>query len=714
MNKIEIYNEIKRISDTLSSNNSSYTRADLAFELSNYGFTNDSLEISKLVWEAYEYFNNHQNIKDRFYNNDGNEKIVDSYKAQYLISKQDTSNLIVYTENRNLNAKDSLYQLENLLNTHGDSEIAKMASSLLDTITGTKGVKRVKENAEIIFNKYEDYINTYQIAKDNIKAITADFLSIREDIFRRHKEISYNLIDIFGNDIIYVAPNLFDFDKIEFHDTQNMFEIIKLKFDELSEDCVSLMGIIFDNFSNSLSESANAYRRYGSNSLGLVMASVTMINHYFTAQNNTIQLEKELSNFRSSIKYDISLLKSDFGRLSLIFKTINDIFLPTAQVFYKKSDKVFNDFIQEINDILHTDKDLFAKIESRSKFLHQMQLTNDKIVDCNLNIDYYLENIEKTKFLIESKEDEYAIAKNAKPSRPNFIINLFTLGKSKSNYYRKTYEWQHSYYPVIELFEASKVDLKLDIDELEIQRTRLKKNNSEAKRIELEISKLNEEIRNGINISPETKKILANKLQDIVNLLYISKSIIESKLDQKHLKKVDFRKPMSHELPDNVIHNLNGLISNFGNIIHLDEKSTLNLTANILEHIDNDEEKGFEALSSLNEEQILEISDKYNQMIESGLSLAKEFIELQQMKNEEKVSSEHYDRLVSEKLQEFKSEHNKIDIRSDELKDLISEINNISDIDDLKKTMVLLSKKQKSLSEKDIELFFQGKKTIKL
>lgn len=56
MNEKQIFQKIKTLADKLNEQESFYTRADLAYELKDFGIENDSVRVSELVWKSYVYY----------------------------------------------------------------------------------------------------------------------------------------------------------------------------------------------------------------------------------------------------------------------------------------------------------------------------------------------------------------------------------------------------------------------------------------------------------------------------------------------------------------------------------------------------------------------------------------------------------------------------------------------------------------------------------
>ena len=56
MDTKKLYQKIKKIAEEQQRDSSVMSRADLAYELKQFGIQGDSLEINKLVYDAYVYY----------------------------------------------------------------------------------------------------------------------------------------------------------------------------------------------------------------------------------------------------------------------------------------------------------------------------------------------------------------------------------------------------------------------------------------------------------------------------------------------------------------------------------------------------------------------------------------------------------------------------------------------------------------------------------
>ena len=92
--------KIKTIADELAKNGGAFSRADLAYELKMA----DSVEVEKLVRDAYVKYHNDKNIADAFISNDGGMSVVDF--AAEMAKSLNISNLEddLYVEHGSLEA----------------------------------------------------------------------------------------------------------------------------------------------------------------------------------------------------------------------------------------------------------------------------------------------------------------------------------------------------------------------------------------------------------------------------------------------------------------------------------------------------------------------------------------------------------------------------------------------------------------------------------
>lgn len=374
--KTTIYDAIRNIAAKLCKDGETYLRADLAYELKQYGIDADSIDVSRLALEAYKYFNNDRNIKQAFVTNDSRSALIDEYQLTDLLDNDKPEDAMALASKELARTSDTLAALRRDINMNMSLAVAKAASGMMDTVTGTGGVKAVRTEASTLFDRYSKMVGTYHEGEDTVRRNIADFTTLRTDIGTTYQEFAMQLIDIYGDNVKAVAPNLFDFNQVQFLDVDSMLKHTELEYNRISDKCSALIGEISDSFQNSLKSSVAVYKSagQGNKALGLAMAGLGMLNHYMEAGERTNRLRSDLSVFKTSIKHDSTLIKADLGRLLVIYKTLNDVVIPKADIFLRYASKLMSSDIKAITDSLYDNAEIRPLEEQRRELLAQLKV----------------------------------------------------------------------------------------------------------------------------------------------------------------------------------------------------------------------------------------------------------------------------------------------------------------------------------------------------
>lgn len=254
-NKQIVYQAIKTIADNLCKENKTYLRADLAYELKKYGVASDSSEVSKLVFDAYRFFHNDGNISIAFVSNNSRTTLVAEYKLNDSLEQGNKEMALKIAEAELTLSSSALDKLKEEVELNLNLVLAKGTSKLADIVMGTNGVKDVRSKASTMFDKYTKMVEAYHYAEDSVRGNIEDFTSLRSDMGMEYRDYAMKLIDIYGDSIKMVSPNLFDFKRIEWLDVDEMLKYVELEYNKLSENCAALMGHISDSFRASLQNS---------------------------------------------------------------------------------------------------------------------------------------------------------------------------------------------------------------------------------------------------------------------------------------------------------------------------------------------------------------------------------------------------------------------------------------------------------------------------
>ena len=711
--KTTIYDAIRNIAAKLCKDGETYLRADLAYELKQYGIDADSIDVSRLALEAYKYFNNDRNIKQAFVTNDSRSALIDEYQLTDLLDNDKPEDAMALASKELAKTSDTLAALKRDIDMNMSLAVAKAASGMMDTVTGTGGVKAVRTEASTLFDRYSKMVGTYHEGEDTVRRNIADFTTLRTDIGTTYQEFAMQLIDIYGDNIRAVAPNLFDFNQVQFLDVDSMLKHTELEYNRISDKCSALIGEISDSFQNSLKSSVAVYKSagQGNKALGLAMAGLGMFNHYMEAGERTNRLRSDLSVFKTSIKHDSTLIKADLGRLLVIYKTLNDVVIPKADIFLRYASKLMSSDIKAITDSLYDNAEIRPLEEQRRELLAQLKVLDGEINDHLQNIDVYQSLISDITTTLDSKGASYRDAIARKPSKPFFLLNIVTFGKANKDYNRNYAEWDAVCYPLVREYENYQVDLKLDKDELAAHQSDLKAKQQEQHLVKQKLDEVNKQIRSKINASNDTQLKMLPHLRTVIAMLRLGREIMETKLDKKLAGTVsipDFKS--TQKLPADIENNLSLFTSTLADNIHADRGMAEALLNGV------DDYRGVDEKDRIySEEDLAQVTEASEQTLQQGMSLLDSALQLKKQQLNGKLASAAYDEAFDKIASDFRKQIKGIDNKSAFVREVMRRANLAKNDDERKQALLMLSELSgQSLSEQDFKDFINGNKKIEL
>ena len=711
--KTTIYDAIRNIAAKLCKDGETYLRADLAYELKQYGIDADSIDVSRLALEAYKYFNNDRNIKQAFVTNDSRSALIDEYQLTDLLDNDNPEDAMALASKELAKTSDTLAALKRDIDMNMSLAVAKAASGMMDTVTGTGGVKAVRTEASTLFDRYSKMVGTYHEGEDTVRRNIADFTTLRTDIGTTYQEFAMQLIDIYGDNIKAVAPNLFDFNQVQFLDVDSMLKHTELEYNRISDKCSALIGEISDSFQNSLRSSVAAYKSagQGNKALGLAMAGLGMLNHYMEAGERTNRLRSDLSVFKTSIKHDSTLIKADLGRLLVIYKTLNDVVIPKADIFLRYASKLMSSDIKAITDSLYDNAEIRPLEEQRRELLAQLKVLDGEINDHLQNIDVYQSLISDITTTLDSKGASYRDAIARKPSKPFFLLNIVTFGKANKDYNRNYAEWDAVCYPLVREYENYQVDLKLDKDELAAHQSDLNSKQQEQHLVKQKLDEVNKQIRSKINASNDTQLKMLPHLRTVIAMLRLGREIMETKLDKKLTGTVsipDFKS--TEKLPADIENNLSLFTSTLADNIHADRGMAEALLNGVDDYRGVDEKD-----RKYSEEDLAQVTEASEQTLQQGMSLLDSALQLKKQQLNGKLASAAYDEAFDKIASDFRKQIKGIDNKSAFVREVMRRANLAKNDDERKQALLMLSELSgQNLSEQEFKDFINGKKQINL
>lgn len=711
--KPAIYDAIRNIAAKLCKDGETYLRADLAYELKQYGIDADSIDVSKLALEAYKYFNNDRNIKQAFVTNDSRSALIDEYKLTDLLDNDKPEDAMELANKELAKTSDTLAALKRDIDRNMSLAVANAASGIMDTVTGTAGVKAVRTEASTLFDRYSKMVGTYHEGEDTVRRNIADFTTLRTDIGTTYQEYAMQLIDIYGDNIKAVAPNLFDFNQVQFLDVDSMLKHTELEYNRISDKCSALIGEITDSFQNSLKSSVAAYRSagQGNKALGLAMAGLGMLNHYMEAGERANRLRSDLVVFKTSIKHDSTLIKADLGRLLVIYKTLNDVVIPKADIYLRNASRLMSSDIKSITDSLYDKAEIRPLEEQRRQLLAQLKVLDGEINDHLQNIDVYQSLISDITTTLDSKSASYRDAIARKPSKPFFLLNILTFGNANKNYNRNYAEWDAVCYPLVREYENYQVDLKLDKDELAAHQSDLKAKGQEQHLVKQKLDEVNRQIRSKINASNDTQLKMLPHLRTVIAMLRLGREIMETKLDKKLTGTVsipDFKS--TEKLPVDIENNLSLFTSTLADNIHADRGMAEALLNGIDDYRGVDEKD-----RKYSEESLAQVTEASEQSLQQGISMFDSALQLKKQQLDGKLARAAYDEEFDKIASDFRKQIKGIDDKSAFVREVMRRANLAKNDDERKQALLMLSDLSgQSLSEQDFKDFINGKIQITL
>jgi hypothetical protein len=571
----------------------------------------------------------------------------------------------------------------------------------------------VRTEASTLFDRYSKMVGTYHEGEDTVRRNIADFTTLRTDIGTTYQEFAMQLIDIYGDNVKAVAPNLFDFNQVQFLDVDSMLKHTELEYNRISDKCSALIGEISDSFQNSLKSSVAAYKSagQGNKALGLAMAGLGMLNHYMEAGERTNRLRSDLSVFKTSIKHDSTLIKADLGRLLVIYKTLNDVVIPKADIFLRYVSKLMSSDIKAITDSLYDNAEIRPLEEQRRELLAQLKVLDGEINDHLQNIDVYQSLISDITTTLDSKGASYRDAIARKPSKPFFLLNIVTFGKANKDYNRNYAEWDAVCYPLVREYENYQVDLKLDKDELAAHQSDLKAKQQEQHLVKQKLDEVNQRIRSKINASDDTQLKMLPHLRTVIAMLRLGREIMETKLDKKLTGTVfipDFKS--TEKLPANIENNLSLFTSTLADNIHADRGMAEALLNGVDDYRGVDEKD-----RKYSEENLAQVTEASEQSLQQGMSLLDSALQLKKQQLNGKLASAAYDEAFDKIASDFRKQIKGIDNKSAFVREVMRRANLAKDDDERKQALLMLSELSgQNLSEQEFKDFINGKKQISL
>lgn len=703
---VKVYEHIKNVALLLVKDNVTMTRSDLAYELESDGVKGDSLRVGELVVEAADYYGGDvaESIKKSFYNNEKSKSLYDECKVWTLIEQKDSATVSQVVRQGMQEGGKALEKVGKEIEKMLSPQLQSSVASLVNTLSGNGGVEVVKGQASSMFDQYTLLVDSYKEAKGEVKNTTVIFSELREYVMEIYRKYAAMLIDVYGDRVKAISPEIFDFDSVQYLNVQGMFESVELQYNALTEQCSQLLCEIREKFAESAKRSVLQFSEARDKRIGVLLAGLNMVSHYLDAAEKTGRLKRELVAFSGHVRKDAAVINSDMARLSQIYKTINDVFIPKAELFYEYAPKALSEEMDKLTEELYSDESVKELKDKRDALLAELKGLERNLLDEQLNIEYYKQHLKEGGQTLGDLKDEYEKAKNSKPSEPFFLTNVVTLGNSKKNYNRDMYEWKRLHHPVVVQYEELQVDLYVDGQELDKLQKQKEENGRRCESVKRELKLLQDKMLESIKTNPDIQKKMLAHVNDIVKLLHLAKGIVSSKLDQKFIETAKLSEFRYEGVPEDVKSGVKSF---------LDE-----MRKNLSVNSDNSdlpaEQNGESFAVDQKRREDVAVEAQYNGMVQKGITIFEQFLALEELNEQERIEKNFYEQEINRVKADFQSVMADLNAESDVLVEIMKGVKTAKTKEQVKKGLLLLCDSDKNISESEWNDILNGGKNLEI
>ncbi len=705
-----VYDYVKSIADEQSRKNETISRADVAFVLQEKYKVKcgDGLSLSGAIYHAYEKYGKDDAIRRWIVTNTGEKSVVEEYELNAHLNQGDTERAIAVAE-KNLNDAQALIdEAKQRVADVLKIELAQDAAALNKWLQGTGGMETIKSKSAALMDNYGKMVASYNAAESGVKNDIHDFVSLRSEVNNRFVKYANALVDIFGDSIKVVAPDLFNFDNVQYLDTAEMQRHAQLEYHKLDQNCTLLLGEIASHYSDTLSQVPVWLKMgkdvgkksgvYGS----LAVGAVSFLNHWLSAQEKTARMQNEYVNFEKSVKRDRQQMDGDMMRLMTVHKVMNDLYIPRAATFARKSEEVMSDDLKQLLNSLYADEGVSKLVKLRDELVDEMKRLEQSMNDHSENISKFEIQIADIQGMLSAQKENYQKAMARKPAEPGMLKRFFTFGMAQKEYGRKLLAWDEQDGTLANAYEDAMMDLDEGKEDLSSHSKSLEADKAAYESAKKRLLALNKEIKEKICATPAQKSAALGHLKNLVTLLHAGKKIMESRLDDQ-LVNVVVPKELADvaPLPSEIETGLKGFVENVCSEV---KKSGGEVAHAVMQEfgLSDNGEKG-------------EASISVNVAVDKAADLIKSwsYMQTEQMKSQltDAVYRQEMDRMKRE-FQETMASLNK---ESDALVEVMKRANTATDKENLRQALIDLAGVDASqLTEADLDDILAGKKQIEI
>lgn len=388
----QIIEEIQEVAIRLSQDNEYLSRRDLVKELNakipGLSLT-DGLIVNSLVKETYLQTPSpviQKAISDCFLDNTESKLVYDPDNISDVSLKLTCSGEVALSfDNFNQITEILDRKVEALGVTDAIAEVTEMKNTI-DLYVPEKnfsltGKTKVKDNVNYgqkILEGYGKLVEYYNFVKYQNHELIEDFKFLRSELGCFRNDITELLFDIIGEDEKKQHPELFDFSKIEYLETERIIKEIDLEFEKLNNSFevfqetyeASIVNIkqageqhaeiAFDRYSKSVKRKGYASKaeikgQVATAALGFAFeAAMEIMETRKNAEQTVAAIKRDVEKMKLGFKEDAQKITFDLLRLQKIHNRLKVILIPEARKFIGQATTIYNSTIKDAySQLLH-------------------------------------------------------------------------------------------------------------------------------------------------------------------------------------------------------------------------------------------------------------------------------------------------------------------------------------------------------------------------
>lgn len=722
--KKELYKIIQDLSKQLIKEESMYTRADLAYELKNYGFEMDSVEVSDAVWNAYLYYRKDKNILNAFRSNYSPDLLVPDNEARENASEDRRYASMMHLDKmagsfnelqKTLEA--DLTGLQEFINNPekrtGDpkqSGLVRRLTRASEYVEGTKGLKDVQYQSEVLQTDLNEICNSYTAGASTVKGATSYFSRLREELLAVYYKYSGVLLDLYGDQIRRVEPELFDYNNISYLDVQTIVDGVLDELLAIQKSSATAVACLTENANQIGAKFADTVKKTNDWGAAVVEGVFDLGSHHLSAIAETKDLKRQLEKAKRRALDTAVRIRADEGRLIEVFKVLNDLIIPKAIAFYRHADKVLSREVDSILALVYSSEELRGLYQQREQLLERLVYLNRNIEDADVHKALYERQVQEMADYLEEDLTNYQAAVGKLPKRPSMLQRILSLDRASEQYNSVlTYLDKNGTIALIDNYIRIKVEHQLKQNALDDQNDLYNSCCDEINEINVELYQISQQIYQVLGSDKKLRQKFSSHLVPIVGLLRGARTVIELSLEESltRPKEIKLTSEM-FDVPEDIQKGLNNMALLGHQVVN-----------NMAENAYSQEE--LEAKYSDKPQLVEERAARRNEIAREAecvhklVDVAHKFVLLEVEKKQTKQATEEYTKEFERLKAEFQQHYAEIDDKADVIREALKIINTTDNRDSMVKGLLLLADLDvDSLTDEEMEDFMTGKKTIKL